>query len=217
MKCPSCKKENAAGSKFCKFCGSPINGRFKTCPNGHNYDENLEECPYCPKDNFLSDSLSSTVLDESRSFEQKPTQSSDRTLIDTTGPILRAPETFSAVPDKTVIFSDKRQASTPGPEGGRKLVAWLVSYDINPDGTDFRLYEGRTRIGRKSTNDIILNQAGISDEHALMLYRDGKFLIQDNLSTNGTLINGISIEEKTVLKNDDIIKIGNVELKLKVI
>nr|HPM03794.1 FHA domain-containing protein [Candidatus Cloacimonadota bacterium] len=56
-----------------------------------------------------------------------------------------------------------------------------------------------------------------SDDHAVILYRDNKLWIQDQLSTNGTFVNDELIEEKTKLSNGDIIKMGNVKLKVVIV
>lgn len=217
MKCDACKKENTEGVKFCKYCGSPIGIDFKTCSNGHNYEVSLGSCPYCPAEELEATRLDSpddagTVLDD-------PLKS-DKTIIDTSKPTLN-PQSNSNL-DKTIIFKPDEKPNEGASNEfnystGRKLVGWLVTYNIDPNGTDYRIFEGRAKIGRSNRNDIILNQPGVSDEHAIILYRNNKFIIEDKLSTNGTFINGVSIDEKVILKNDDVIKIGDVELLLKII
>lgn len=219
MKCPSCKKMNNEGVKFCKYCGSPMLGGYSTCPNGHNYESHLPKCPFCPSTDYEktmmeSDSkISSPVAGKGRE---------DKTIVDTSSPTLKASNDSAERSDKTVIYGiDKGGDLSENGElkvsSGRKLVGWLVTYDINSFGTDYRLFEGRSKIGRSAKNDIIVNQQGISEEHTIILYRENKFYIQDNLSTNGTYVNGVSIDEKLVLKNDDLIKLGNVSFKLKII
>ncbi|MEI7812762.1 MAG: FHA domain-containing protein [Ignavibacteria bacterium] len=219
MKCQNCKRENNDGVKFCKFCGSPIGSNFTICRNGHNYDSALAGCPFCPTAGY-----DKTRMDTSGNEKTTIDNSSvsDRTIIDASAPSLTS-KGYSGIGDKTVIFNPAPKGEFYTQTAGqsavtqRKLVGWLVTFDINPNGVDYRLYEGRTKIGRTGRNDIIINQQGISDEHSIMLFRDNKFIIQDNLSTNGTFVNSVSIDEKVILKNDDVIKIGNVHLKLKVI
>jgi pSer/pThr/pTyr-binding forkhead associated (FHA) protein len=48
----------------------------------------------------------------------------------------------------------------------------------------------------------------------LILFRDGKFRIKDQLSTNGTKINGESMDDGE-LKDGDILKLGKTDLKFK--
>lgn len=48
----------------------------------------------------------------------------------------------------------------------------------------------------------------------MMLYRGGSIKIKDELSTNGTFVNGAVIEE-TEIKDGDIILVGKTELKFR--
>jgi len=220
MKCPSCKKENIENAKFCRYCGNPIGSNFRTCPNGHNYDANLNTCPYCPANvnelkNVFAGGNEKTVLDSD-------SIGSEKTVIDSSKPTIRPvnnPQNKNG-DDKTVILNESQNNSAgeilPQSEA-RKLVGWLVTFDITPNGTDFRLYEGKTKIGKISSNDVVLNYPEISENHALILFRDNKLVIQDLLSTNGTFVNGISVEDKIILHENDIVKIGRINLKLKTV
>jgi len=98
-----------------------------------------------------------------------------------------------------------------------RLVGWLVSYDIDPAGTDFKLYGGRTKIGRSNHCKIIVNDSTISEEHVLLLCKDEKIILQDELSANGTFVNGKRIEERVLLKDGDELKLGSVTFIIKII
>jgi hypothetical protein len=98
-----------------------------------------------------------------------------------------------------------------------RLVGWLVSYDIDPAGIDFKLYKGRIKIGRSKQCQIIVNDSTISEEHVLLLYKDKKFILQDELSANGTFVNGKQIEERVLLEDGDEIKLGSVTFIIKII
>lgn len=151
MKCPSCKKENSEGVKFCKYCGSPILGSFKTCGNGHNYEANLSKCPFCPSIEYEK-----TVMDAPGNEKTVMDNfvNSDRTVIDTSTPSLKRTNSNSMPQDsdKTIIFNPRTTGSSESSPKDislsphRKLVGWLVSYDIDPYGKDFRLFEGRSYI-----------------------------------------------------------------------
>ena len=213
MKCPKCNEENSSTAAYCKNCGEPLR-LYKTCKNGHNFDAGLENCPYCPS--------GSQTMGGARTQIDMSSGGGDKTVIDMSPPKLSPtqPGMASAAGDKTMIFGVPvaGSATSETPQAGiRKLVGWLVTYDINPAGIDFKLAVGRHKIGSNPKCDIVIAQPGISEDHALLLYRDEKFLLQDNLSTNGTFVNEVLIEDKVELKNDDVIRIGNIKLKLKVI
>ena len=50
-------------------------------------------------------------------------------------------------------------------------------------------------IGRVGT-DIEINESYISKIHTILVYKDGKYIIADNDSTNGTKVNGILLKPK---------------------
>lgn len=98
--------------------------------------------------------------------------------------------------------------STPHSSFSRKLVGWLVSFSLDPNGKDFRIFEGKNTIGSLPENDIVIPDPTVSKKHFTILYRHGKFLFKDEFSTNGTLINGEILSEGE-LKHGDKITIGN--------
>lgn len=235
MRCSSCNRDNIDDAKFCKYCGKPLNSGYKTCPNGHKYNAEFSSCPHCPASSGYrtiverDNSVPKTTIDNySPNKTVMDSDLSDKTIIDKSIPVIKPVnpsinqnKSFNQGSDKTVIFGHSSgtgsQSQGEMVAKSRKLVGWLVTYDINPNGTDYRLYEGRTRIGKNNTSDIILAQPGVSEDHALLLYREGKFIIQDQLSTNGTFINGESIDDKVILKDNDEIMIGSIKLKIKII
>jgi pSer/pThr/pTyr-binding forkhead associated (FHA) protein len=73
-----------------------------------------------------------------------------------------------------------------------------------------------TTFGRKNDNTIVLTDPYVSGYHFRIFPKDGRFVIEDNQSTNGTLLNGEKLEMKTYLKKEDIIKVGNLTLKVYV-
>lgn len=73
-----------------------------------------------------------------------------------------------------------------------------------------------TTFGRKNDNTVVLTDPYVSGYHFRIFPNEGRFVIEDNQSTNGTLLNGEKLKMKTYLKKDDIIKIGNLTLKVSV-
>jgi pilus assembly protein CpaF len=64
-------------------------------------------------------------------------------------------------------------------------------------------------IGRVQGNDIVLPKGNVSKRHARVLLKDGKFIIVDLKSTNGTYVNGRKITTPLVVKEADKIYIGD--------
>ena len=73
-----------------------------------------------------------------------------------------------------------------------------------------------TTIGRSAThNAIVIQEAFVSAEHALIQLYDNEYWISDLNSTNGTMVNGVRIEDETLLQSGDEIKIGSVILQFE--
>ena len=69
-------------------------------------------------------------------------------------------------------------------------------------------------IGRVQGNDIVLPKGNVSKRHARIVLKDGKFIIVDLKSTNGTYVNGRKITSPLVVKNTDKIYIGDFILSI---
>ena len=74
--------------------------------------------------------------------------------------------------------------------------------------------QGELTIGRVQGNDIVLPKGNISKRHSRIVLRDGKFIIVDLKSTNGTYVNGKRISSPQVLKEADKVYIGDFTLTL---
>ena len=69
-------------------------------------------------------------------------------------------------------------------------------------------------VGRVQGNDLMLPKGNVSKHHARLLYRDGRFIVTDLKSTNGTYVNGRKIAQATIVREGDKIYIGDFVLRL---
>ena len=70
--------------------------------------------------------------------------------------------------------------------------------------------EDATSFGRTTDNTVSYpDNTNISRNHAEIEYKDGKYVVTDLGSSNGTTINGQKIEGETPLNNGDFITLGN--------
>ena len=67
-------------------------------------------------------------------------------------------------------------------------------------------------IGRDQSSDIVIDHVSVSLKHAIITNRNHDFLIKDNNSTNGIIINGVLLKDKCILKDRDVILIANAKL-----
>ena len=70
----------------------------------------------------------------------------------------------------------------------------------------------RLTIGRRKGNDIVVLDKGISRQHACVFPQGTEIIIEDLNSSNGVKVNGIKIEKSRVLRNRDVITIGQKQL-----
>ena len=84
------------------------------------------------------------------------------------------------------------------------------------EGGKFNIKE-ETTFGRKEDNTVVLEDPYVSGYHFRIFPHEGRFVIEDNESTNGTLLNDKKLKQKTYLKRDDVIKVGNLTMKVKML
>jgi pSer/pThr/pTyr-binding forkhead associated (FHA) protein len=74
------------------------------------------------------------------------------------------------------------------------------------DGDDVVVLQlGRlTRIGRRASSDIVLDDTTVSRRHALVLERDGAPVIADDRSLNGVFVNGKRVREERLRHGDEV-------------
>lgn len=82
-----------------------------------------------------------------------------------------------------------------GPSAGKTVIlrtpppvvkAWLMAREGSFAGRKFDIATDNVRIGRNSTNDIVIGDESISGDHARIKQEDGAYFIYDLASTNGT-------------------------------
>lgn len=181
----------------------------KTCPNGHIYDSAIYEnnCPFCPSatgstkinlDN--DDSLGTRVLGDT-GVDPKPTETIGIGNDD--------------APGGGTVIRHKDPTGKTSIGDNRRLVGILVSYSANPAGEVYKVFEGRTTIGRDRTCDIPFpNDSHMSSKHLLIQYIEAKGVFRaqefDKGSANGSYVNGkvYVLGDVIDLKNNDIIILG---------
>lgn len=181
----------------------------KKCANGHLYDPAIygDKCPFCPS------STDSTKVNTD--FQEGP----GTKVLGGEEPKPTATigiDGNDAVGGATVIRRPVGGTATgeTGVSENRRLVGLLVSYSANPTGEVYKVYEGRTTIGRDRTCDIPFpNDSHMSSKHLLIQYVEAKgaFKAKDLGSSNGSNVNGnIYVMDETIdLKTNDKIVLGS--------
>jgi pSer/pThr/pTyr-binding forkhead associated (FHA) protein len=89
---------------------------------------------------------------------------------------------------------------------------------LSLDGVVLRevtLMKDRTTIGRRSHNDVVIDNLAVSGEHAVMIANGQDTYLEDLGSTNGTTVNGQPIK-KHLLQSGDTVEIGKYRLRYMV-
>lgn len=110
------------------------------------------------------------------------------------GPEPAASETTAE--DHTVMFA----SPVPTPPIARLRV-------LEPHGGDRRLllHGGMLTIGRGPENDLVLGDPRVSRRHARIQTRQGRLVLSDLASRNGTRVNGVPIDEVAIGFGDEVV------------
>ena len=206
----------------------------KTCPNGHIYDQSIygDTCPLCPSPtNNEASSFSNpmnmapggnpgahTKVIPPNISAGGPGLPPNHGMADPTGstkvtPEFQRPAQATGATARTTIRHNSAMMGgnvKPG-DPGRKLVGFLVTYNRTPMGKAYNIYEGRNYVGRDASCEIsVPDDTQMSGKHMLIRYLSGnnKFSFRDEMSSNGTYVNKVLLDEGE-LQSYDIIRVGS--------
>lgn len=116
-------------------------------------------------------------------------------------PLPESPPVPSAFPEQSeAVFTEEFSVSDVDASDTQLFVetqevrAWLET----AEGQRLPLRLPETSIGRVPKNDIQLSHPSVSKYHARILFKDGRFWLQDLNSTNGTKVGGKRFRGQTV-------------------
>ena len=95
--------------------------------------------------------------------------------------------------------------------------SWLVAERGGglDQGERFDLIGGLS-IGRSKDADVRIDDRYASGIHARVFSREGRFFVEDMNSTNGTLLNGATLQGEAELIDGDTVQIGDTVFRLEV-
>ncbi|HXV64410.1 MAG TPA: RDD family protein [Vicinamibacteria bacterium] len=91
-------------------------------------------------------------------------------------------------------------------------MARLVINPTSASKKEIRIASRVISIGRDPSNDLVLSDSMVSRRHAILEQRDELFVLRDNHSANGTLVNGDKVETEMTLRDGDLVAIGSSRL-----
>ena len=114
--------------------------------------------------------------------------------------------------DKTIIASFD-QVSAFKTEARRNQPSCLVQYNGEHLGKRFAVDKNINIAGRSPQAAIFIDEPSVSRKHAKIFSVNDQVTIEDLSSSNGTYINDQKIQQKTVINNGDMVRLGAILLK----
>jgi two-component system cell cycle response regulator len=93
------------------------------------------------------------------------------------------------------------------PQGAQR-AAYFIVINGRAMGKMFKLASDRVVVGRHATNEIIVDDEGVSRRHALVERNALGLILVDNQSTNGVFVNGTKIS-RHILQDGDRVQLGS--------
>lgn len=188
--------------------------------------EDNDDIDYDDEDDEDEDSEDDESGEDDRDDEDAPDDSeepvsdegvSDTDDTDDTDDVDNTPETGEepGLPTEEENAEDSespKEAETVQPEPTEeKIYPKLTLVDTRTHDFKILPLTGKTTIGRRRSNDLVLSDNTVSGQHCIILTDGEDIYIQDLDSTNGTFLNGKRIHEKTVLQRGDKLMLGKQE------
>jgi hypothetical protein len=137
------------------------------------------------------------------------------------------PPTYSAPPQRVPQpqvppYAQPRPAAAPPPahwQGETMLASSTAFGELVVEagfdvGQRFPL-KAQTRLGRTADNDIVLRDPQASRYHAVITLSGNEYVIADQGSANGTLVNGVRIQQPYALRQGDVVSIGGERMRFQ--
>ena len=209
LKCPFCNFDNEEGALFCEQCKSDLSG--------------VEPAPAAPPVPVAH------VLEETIPMAQPMAEAAVVAAVVEATPVAPPPaapvepEVSAAPPVEPAAPAPPAAAPAPlAAEAQPKLVV-IRGQKLN---AEYPIYPDLNFIGRADEKPVDIDledqeppdRVWCSRQHALITFEGGLLTIEDLNSANGTYVNRNRVYpgQKRQLSVNDVIQIGNVQMKLKV-
>ncbi len=169
----------------------------KFCPRHGPYDAALPECPYCAREAGRIPAQAGGEAPERGYPAAPPTEG------------VGGPFAAAAEPEDHTLLDAPPPHAPPDLQG----IFWVKRGPAR--GQIFRLQHG-TIVGR-SQGTVLLRDLKVSNPHAKVVIEDGRFVLWDFASSNGTFVNGERIRQARPLQENDEIRMGDTVMVLKIL
>jgi len=115
---------------------------------------------------------------------------------------------MSADKDKTAVSFKRVKLELP--KGRKASVIFLSGHEL---GKKQEITANPSVLGRDKMAELVIANATVSRRHALIRYHNGKYILKDLNSANGTSLRGSRIDE-IVINHGDKFQLGNCLVQL---
>jgi hypothetical protein len=175
MNCPKCSTENRPEAKYCKRCNQRLVAAAQPA--------------------YRPDGAAPAAAEKRRTVVEGSAAPPNNSPAGNPA----APLGKRTVVEGTVMEPQGGHGGAAAPVPGsrpvadsRRLVGWMITYDLDDSGIDYQIREGRNFIGSDAgAVDVVIprsKDSKVSSEHSLILYKKGTIKIADKMSTNGTWV-----------------------------
>jgi len=209
LKCPFCNFDNEEGALFCEQCKSDLSG--------------VEPAPAAPPVPVAH------VLEETIPMAQPMAEAAVVAAVVEATPVAPPPaapvepEVAAAPPVEPAAPAPPAAAPAPLAADAQPKLVVIRGQKLN---AEYPIYPDLNFIGRADEKPVDIDledqeppdRVWCSRQHALITFEGGLLTIEDLNSANGTYVNRNRVYpgQKRQLSVNDVIQIGNVQMKLKV-
>lgn len=115
-------------------------------------------------------------------------------------------------PSQTLNSSQPPATGSVSDALGDDTIGYL--HDSNDESKRYFLSLGDNTVGAGANNDIIINRPAVSWNHAILICRGGRVLVQDSASTNGTFVNDDFVRSPCHLEHGEEVRFGSENFQL---
>lgn len=109
--------------------------------------------------------------------------------------------------EKTTVLGLK-DLELLNPDKGQRS-AYFIVINGRAVGKMFKLAGNHMVVGRQATNEILVDDEGVSRQHAVVERNALGLVLVDNNSTNGVFVNGARIQQRHLLQDGDKVQLGS--------
>lgn len=140
----------------------------------------------------------------------------DGVVMGDSNPEVTALDTRLSLPGTSRTFSNTTPLQSQETNSNPSSVEGAYVYLLLRNGQRY-LFEGEeATIGRGQGNDIVIDSNSISRQHARLQRTPAGIFVTDLGSTNKTFVNGVRADGPVLLRHNDVIRFGDIEVDFRI-